>query len=148
MDFFFNRPKTVLFFISAVFKTFISCSFTVPKPSILHRVVRFRLCLFTKHPENVRHWMVQIRELRTFSNRPLDIRCTYAKWLKRGGFKLHKFASKSHLLVPGNQLQQINNLRVQDSAGKYSSQLLCSKKRIAPLKVLTTPWLELSGALL
>lgn len=39
-------------------------------------------------------------------------------------------------------------LRSLDSHGKFHTHILCSKTRVSPLKVLTIPRLELSGALL
>lgn len=68
-------------------------------------------------------------------------RCYYPKSAQIQSFQLHGFSDASELAYAG-----VVYLRMTDTNGRVLTSLVCSKTKVAPIKRLTLPRLELCGA--
>ena len=68
-------------------------------------------------------------------------RCYYPKSVQIQSFQLHGFSDASEVAYAG-----VVYLRITDTNGKAHTSLVCSKTKVAPIKRLTLPRLELCGA--
>ena len=92
-------------------------------------------------PEDIRDsWEKWKRELPVLTKKFIS-RCYYPKGIKIVSTQLHGFSDASEVAYSG-----VIYLRMVDTTGRTHVSLVQSKTKVAPLKRLTIPRLELSGA--
>ncbi|XP_067210840.1 uncharacterized protein [Linepithema humile] len=108
---------------------------------ILQRLWTLKLDWDQDLPDDLVHdWIKFINDCDTL---PL---LTFPRWIGTylsRSFELHGFCDASSLAMAA-----VVFVRTTDDTGKIISKLICSKTKVAPLKRLTIPRLELSGAVL
>lgn len=94
-------------------------------------------------PESIlQQWSRWRQELPMLSNHHIA-RCYYPKSVMIASTQLHGFSDASEKAYSG-----VVYLRMEDTNGIVHTSLVTSKTRVAPIKALTIPRLELNGALI
>ena len=92
-------------------------------------------------PKSIHHeWTIWRSELPLLTGRHVP-RCYYPKHIRVTSVELHGFSDASEEAYAG-----VVYIRVQDSSGNVHSSLVLAKTKVAPIKRLTIPRLELCGA--
>jgi hypothetical protein len=86
-------------------------------------------------------WLLRRSQLKSLSQKHMP-RCYFPKDAQVVSTQLHDFSNASDSVY-----SVIVYLRMVDSHGKEHISLIASKTKVAPLKLLTIPQLELCGAL-
>ena len=138
-----NMTKRAL--VSDIAKTFDVLGWFAPTiikaKILLQRVWEARIGWDDRLPEAIhQEWLVWRSELALLSKHHIP-RCYYPKHIDISTIELHGFSDASEDAYAG-----VVYIRVQDCSGAIHSSLVLAKTKVAPIKRLTIPRLELCGA--
>ena len=138
-----NMTKRAL--VSDIAKTFDVLGWFAPTmikaKILLQRVWEARIGWDDSLPASIhREWMIWRSELPLLTKKHIP-RCYHPKHIKVSTIELHGFSDASEDAYAGAVY-----IRVQDQSGKVYTSLVLAKTKVAPIKRLTIPRLELCGA--